>query len=83
MERSRHVQLTAIVAISAGAGLINIHVFTTWDGAGGGVPPPVTASLRGSGGALIAPPVASAKVWGEAPACSRFFFCVYLAWNSV
>ena len=47
-------------------GLINI--FTT----GGGMPPPVTA--RGSGGALIAPPVGS----GAKPQ-PLFCFCVYLA----
>ena len=38
------------------------------EGTGGDVPPPMTA--RGSGGALIAPPVGS-------PAA--FCFCVYLA----
>ena len=34
-----------------------MNIFITGGGTGGGVPPPVT--VRGSGGALIAPPVGS------------------------
>ena len=44
-------------------------------GGGGGFPPPATA--KGSGGALIAPPVGS----GAKPQ-PLFCFCVYLACNS-
>ena len=51
-----------------GGGVSNI--FTTGGGYGRGAPPPVTA--RGSGGALISPPVGS----GAKPQ-PLFCFCVY------
>ena len=50
-------------------GLINIYS-QLGEGTGGGVPPPVTA--RGSGEALIAPPVGS----GQSP--SRFFAFAFI-----